>query len=174
MGAKMPFSFIRGYSFHFEDGDVEIEAWFSALSGLEKIHVNGDLVLSRRTFSGNSTNTFNIDGNEYSASLRVIDLLTGPIICTLTKNGLAYKRQRLTFSLLPKRNGKRSFFRGLIVCIVLGALLGVIYGTAKVFWQIPEVFFYISIAMLLLIVVAYECRAILSRVSARHEDEEVD
>ena len=53
------FSFLKGYSFLFDDDGRKIEAWFSALSGLEKVFVDGDLISSKRNVSTQTSNNFN-------------------------------------------------------------------------------------------------------------------
>lgn len=91
-------SLFCGYSFVFNQDGKQIEAWFSALSGLEKITVDGVLVSKRRNLSINSKNVFAIGSDEYATSLQTVNVLTGPFICTLTKNSKAVKRQKLLYS----------------------------------------------------------------------------
>ncbi len=91
-------SMFHGYSFVFNQDGKQIEAWFSALSGLEKITVDGVLISKRRNFSVNSKNEFAIGSDKYATSLQAVNVLTGPFVCTLTKNSKAVKRQKLLFS----------------------------------------------------------------------------
>lgn len=91
-------SIFHGYSFVFNQDGMQIEAWFSALSGLEKITVNGVLVSKRRNLSIHSKNSFAIGSDNYATSLQAENVLTGPFVCTLTKNNKAVKRQKLLFS----------------------------------------------------------------------------
>lgn len=117
-------SLLRGYSFSFEDEGNQIKAWFSALSGLEQVYVNGKLVASQRNFSKKSSNTFSISGNEYSTSMAAISILKGPFVCTLTKNGRVLKRQKLIFPDPEKKN--QPFFTRLWFWLIVGATFGVI------------------------------------------------
>lgn len=91
-------SLFHGYSFVFNQDGKQIEAWFSALSGLEKITVDGVLIAKRRNLSVNSKNVFAIGGDNYATNLQAVNVLTGPFICTLTKNSKAVKRQKLLYS----------------------------------------------------------------------------
>lgn len=91
-------SIFHGYSFVFNQDGKHIEAWFSALSGAEKIYVDGVLISKRRNLSVNSKNAFVIGTDNYATSLQAVNVLTGPFVCTLTKNNKAVKRQKLLFS----------------------------------------------------------------------------
>ena len=95
MSKKKVFSFLKGYTFSFEDEGNNIQAWFSALSGLEKVYVNGDLVTSQRNYSKKSSLSFSISGNAYTRHMEVTSLLKGPFVCTLTKNSRILQRQKL-------------------------------------------------------------------------------
>ena len=91
-------SIFHGYSFVFNQDGKHIEAWFSALSGAEKIYVDGVLISKRRNLSVNSKNAFVIGTDNYATSLQAVNVLTAPFVCTLTKNNKAVKRQKLLFS----------------------------------------------------------------------------
>ncbi len=119
------FSCIQGYSFTFEDNENHIKAWFSALSGKEKVFVNEKLVSAQRNFSRNSVNTFSVNNDVYSTSLNVENIFKGPFTCTLTKNDKPYKRKILMFQKVSKNGAKQSFMYGLIPYIALGLALGV-------------------------------------------------
>jgi len=88
----------HGYTFVFNQDGKQIEAWFSALSGLEKVSVDGVLVSKRRNLSINSKNVFAIGGDNYATSLQAVNVLAGPFVCTLIKNNKAVKRQKLLYS----------------------------------------------------------------------------
>lgn len=76
---------LHGYSFTFEDQGQSIRAWFSNWTGLEKVYVNDDLVLSRRTLSFSpKPNVFEVGGSEYSIALQ---MLADPMQATLLKDG---------------------------------------------------------------------------------------
>ena len=91
------FSFFRGYSFRFEDDSIVIEAWFSSLSGLEKVKVNTQLVAEQRNLSTNSSASFEVQGTSYKTNIEVESLFKGPFVCSLFKNGELFKQQRLVF-----------------------------------------------------------------------------
>ena len=151
MNKKKAFSITKGYSFTFREEEHQIEAWFSALSGLEKIYVNGELVSSQRNLSTNSTNTFKIGENKYSTNLQVISLFKGPFICTLSKNGGIYKSQRLIFPKSERKKNKMHFLLILLFCIGLG----VAFGMAKAFWQLSNESEYISVIVLFVVAFLY-------------------
>jgi hypothetical protein len=129
MGKEKIFSIRKGYTFSFEDEGNVIDAWFSTLSGLEKVYVNGELVSSQRNISTNSTNHFKIGVNEYSINLKAVSLLSGPLVCTLSKNGREYKRQKLVFPKLES-SAKVLFF-----ILILGVIS---LEFASSHWQLPK------------------------------------
>ncbi|WP_444942896.1 hypothetical protein ACJJIK_12280 [Microbulbifer sp. ZKSA006] len=154
MSKEKTFSFRKGYTFSFEDEGNVIEAWFSALSGLEKVYVNGELVSSQRNLSTDSTNSFSIGPNEYSTNLSVVSLFKGPFVCTLSKNGSEYKRQKLLFSKSDSSSKRQPFIARFSFFIVLGALL----GFARAYWQLPNESIYIFLAALFVAVFAYQIK----------------
>ncbi len=91
-------SMFHGYTFVFNQDGKQIEAWFSALSGLEKITVDGVLVSKRRSLSLKSKHEFVMGSDNYATNLQVVNALAGPFVCTLTKNNNPIKRQKLVYS----------------------------------------------------------------------------
>lgn len=155
MSNKKAFSFFKGYSFLFQEDENKIEAWFSAFSGLEKVYVNSVLTSSQRNLSTNSTNKFKIGDNEYTSNLNAISLLKGPVICTLSKNGKPYKRQKLLFPMANQKNNKFSF----LVRFMFFISIGVIFGVAKSYWQLPKETTYVFLAVLFVIVYFFSLKA---------------
>lgn len=152
MTTRKSFSFFRGYSFSFKTEGCYIEAWFSSFSGLEKVFVNGVLVSSQRNFSKDSTSAFKIGENEYSTTLQVKNLLKGPFVCTLSKNGTAFKRQRLVF---PQENNQSRKVPYLFQ-FLLFILLGIVFSVSKSFFDLPEASNYIFLSILFLLVFVYQ------------------
>ncbi len=111
-------SMFHGYSFVFNQDGKQIEAWFSALSGAEKVYVDGVLISARRNLSINSKNEFTVAGDTYVTSLEQVNVIMGPFICTLTKNDQVVKRQKLLFS----SSGSKWL---LFPAVLLGAIAGV-------------------------------------------------
>ena len=148
MSKDKKFSFTKGFTFFFEDEGCTIDAWFSAFSGLEKVYVNGELISSQRTLSTDSTNSFNVGANEYSTNLNTASLLKGPFVCTLIKNGKAYRRQKLLFPKAKPSSKGMSFLVSFLLFIVLGTL----FGFARSYWQLPSESIYIFMAVLSVIV----------------------
>mgnify|MGYP003576197541 CR=1 FL=1 len=99
MDKKKSFRLTKGLAFTFFDGDVEIEAWFSNLTGKEEVYVNGELRCSKRSFSvTTSTNDFNVNGNKYSVSMNLDDFWKSKFYCTLNKNGKLFQRKQMVFT----------------------------------------------------------------------------
>jgi len=90
-------SVVKGCSFVFAVEGQEIVAWFSSISGLEKIFVDGALVSLQRNFSKDSNNYFTLGENEYSINLHVVSLFSGPFVCSLKKNSLDYRGKNWFF-----------------------------------------------------------------------------
>ena len=145
------FSLVKGYTFTFEDEGSSIDAWFSALSGLEKIYVNGELLSSQRNLSINSSHSFNIGANRYSTQFKVKSLLKGPFICTLNKNGQAYKQQNLVFH-QPKPLLS-------VMIILLCIALSVLFGFAKAHWSLPAASAPLFTALIALILISYRIKS---------------
>jgi len=154
MSRKKAFSFTKGCSFSFEEDDRQVEAWFSVVSGLEKVYVDGELVSSQRNFSKNSTNSFKLGENEYSITLEAVSLFKGPFVCTLSKNGKAYKRQKLIY---PKaiKTGKKSHF---VLRLIFFVGVGVAFGLLKADLQLPEASIYIFVAVLFITEFVYQLK----------------
>ena len=150
MSNKKAFGFLKGYSFLFEDDGCKIEAWFSTFSGLEKVFVNGDLVASKRSFSKKTENIFMIGENKYSTTMTTVSLMRGPSICTLYKNGKEYKRKKLVF---PANENRKT--RSFILMILFFVTLGVGYGIAESYYELPGYLFFIFLAALYLFLKTY-------------------
>ena len=118
------FSYIKGYSFHFDDQGHQIEAWFSCLSGREKLLVDGELIKQQRSISRHSVTGFTIDGQAYKLNMDVVSLLTGPFVCTLSKNGQPIKRQKLVFPESDKDSAKSPGNWKLLPLMAAGAVAG--------------------------------------------------
>lgn len=144
MSTEKIFSIVKGYTFSFEEEGNVIDAWFSTFSGLEKVYVNGELVSSQRTLSTNSTNSFNIGENEYSTNLKAVSLLKGPVVCTLSKNGREYKRQKMIF---PKFDPSAKILFFTLILVV------VFFEFASLHWQLPR--YYIVIFFIVVFIVAF-------------------
>ena len=143
MNSKKVFSFTKGYTFSFEEDGVTIDAWFSAITGLEKVFINGNLVSSQRNISTNSTNSFSIGENEYSTNLNAV-----------SKNGKEYKRQNLVFPKAEESSKRLPF----IVKFSFFIFLGICLGLARSFWQLPKESIYVFIVLIFVVVFMYYFR----------------
>ncbi len=130
MSDSNQFSYFKGYSFRFEDDTNIIEPWFSALSGLEKVSVNNQLVAKQRNLSTNSSTSFEIQGNSYKTNLEVKSLFKGPYVCSLFKNGELFKQQQLVFQ---DPSHKKPWYSKLWFALFVGLGLGV----SSAYFRIP-------------------------------------
>ena len=80
MSNEAVFSFLKGYSFSFKVDEHDIDVWFSSLSGLEKVYVDNELVAKQRNFSRKSTQSFTINGVEYTTELSAESITQGPFV----------------------------------------------------------------------------------------------
>lgn len=80
--------FKDGFNFNFKVGDHLIHAWGSAKSGKELVHVDGQVVSDKRSFSRRSVHTFNLDNDSYEIEFQTVSLLTGELHCSLIKDGV--------------------------------------------------------------------------------------
>ena len=169
MSEKKSFSFLKGYSFSFDDGGRKIEAWFSAFSGMEKVFVDGNLVSSQRTLSTESSHNFSIGEDCYSTSMNAVSLFRGPFLCTLSKNGKEFKRQKLVYN----ARGKLSYWLWSLFYLVFYLALFIAFAVAKAYWRFPQeayllfLFFLVLVAALFL---AYRLRKETSNVEIVDEE----
>mgnify|MGYP006075183233 CR=1 FL=1 len=140
-------SVVKGCSFVFAVEGQEIVAWFSSISGLEKIFVDGALVSLQRNFSKDSNNYFTLGENEYSINLHVVSLFSGPFVCSLKKNSLDYRRQKLVFPQPLRSLWKLLLLTGLPIFIIFAALIAhfSMYGVPL---QDHTYYFFIALALL--------------------------
>lgn len=163
MSMENTFSVIKGYTFSFEDEGTVINAWFSTWSGHEKVYVNDELVSSQRNISTNSTNYFKIGTNEYSTNLKAAGLLKGILVCTLSKNGREYKRQKLVF---PKLESS------LIVLFSIVALMVVAFEFASSHWQLPKYYIFGFLFFVFVVSSVYDWKNRYNR-KIKFENEEI-
>lgn len=161
MSEKKSFSFLKGYSFSFEDEGRKIESWFSALSGQEKVFMDGTLVSSKINISKAAFHEFSIAEDSYSTKLTTVDPFRGPFECTLSKNGKEIKRQKLIFPPAPSLKStfrKISYWLSCLFYLLLYSLVIFAFVLAKVYWNLPEesyLAFFIVLLVLSFAIVAY-------------------
>ena len=148
------FSFRKGYTFSFEEEGNAIDAWFSAFSGLEKVYLNGELVCCQRNLSTDSTNSFYIGAKEYSTNLNAVSVLKGPFVCTLSKNGKEYKRQKLVFLNSNSSLKDLHYISRMSFFIALGTSFGFAYS----YWQLPKESMFVFLVILSVMVFAYHLK----------------
>lgn len=119
------FSITKGLSFYFDDEGAEIYARFSTLTGLEEIHIDGNLAYSKRNFSIDSSIRFTSGKTRYKITLIPIDPFKGPIVCTLSKDGTEYQRQIMVFTSMSQNTGNQNFFTASIFLTFLAVLSGI-------------------------------------------------
>ena len=108
---KRTFSCFSGYSFTFDLEGNEVVAWFSMISGREKVFVNGTLLASQSNYNFKSKNIIEINGKKYRIELTISSVIKGPIVCTLYHENTSLKRQHLEFS-------KTNLFRMMVYFLI--------------------------------------------------------
>jgi hypothetical protein len=110
-------SFARGFWFVFHDGGRAIRAWGSAFSGLERIYLDNAIVSEGRNLKREGIHQFSIDGVGYSITFRTSNVLKGPLVCRLEKNGLVIKSLSCSY----RRNVPMliAFFGAMVAIVVL-------------------------------------------------------
>jgi len=144
MRQKKEFSWTQGFTFRFNDEGRDIEAWYSSISGQEKIFIDGALASRQRSFSTKSEQNFSIGDNHYSTQLKSTNLFKGPFVCTLRKNNQVYARKKLVFPPAPRG---WSFIYSTLVPLALVTAI----GAAQVYWQLPEPLAFIAIVAALIL-----------------------
>lgn len=168
MSEKKLYSFLKGYSFTFDDDGREIKAWFSVFSGKEKVFVDGNLISSKRTFSRDSSHKFSIGNDNYSTHMDAVSHFRGPLLCTLCKNGKEMKRQKLFLPTLKNNMRKRSLFY-----LLFYSVLFIAFAVAKAFWRFPQgayivfLFFLVLVAFIFLV---YRIKEICSKIEIIDEE----
>lgn len=84
-----------GLSLNFQQDGSIITAWYSYLSGKEKLFVNEMLVTSRRNYGYYSRVYFDHEGHKYSIRLENPLTTDGKLFCTLSKNGKDVQRKKV-------------------------------------------------------------------------------
>ncbi len=110
-------SLLKGYWFIFKDGDREIAAQASALSGRERVFIDGHLVSRKRSLTLTSSHQFLWKGSTYVLVFHVPRLLAAQLECSLTKDNILVERFKTSYKF--KRKMLKLFFSALA-----GALLG--------------------------------------------------
>lgn len=137
MSKPKAFSFLKGYSFTFDDEGRNIEAWFSSLSGSEKVFVDGTLVSSTRNITTRSSNNFQIGEDSYNTSLKMVSIFKGPVVCTLSKNGEEIKRQKLVYPPHKYDLKKPAYWFELLIYLAAFSLISVgVFVFALNYWQL--------------------------------------
>ncbi|MEC9342103.1 MAG: hypothetical protein VX663_11520 [Pseudomonadota bacterium] len=138
-------SFLSGLWFVFQDsGRRRIGVWCGALSGNQKVVVDGEVVSTQRHVLRGATHTFTRQNDEYQVTLSSESLTNGIFDCILTKNGLPVGHQRALFT-PPKSSGYRLVTSVLVTAAIL---LGWWFGVTS--WQLAT---FVPGALLLFIVV---------------------
>jgi len=143
----------KGVSFKFEDMGNQINLKSKPFSGLEEVFLNGELISSKKSFSKNSSASFEIGKDVYSLDLRIVSMLKGPIICTLNKNGNPHKKKQIVFK---HSEGKGELNNGSFLKYTLFALLGILIVVVKIYWNLPFESFYYLLGAVFITYFVYE------------------
>ena len=108
-----------GYEFYFFDAGYEIFAHGSSWSGKETVFLNDKEVSSIRNFGRRSVHHFNIEQDQYELEFNMVKMMRGELHCTLIKNGVHFKTQKLSVY-----QSSRSLYKYLIGGFIIGAITG--------------------------------------------------
>jgi hypothetical protein len=143
-------SLLKGFWFIFRDGDREIAAHGSALSGRERIFVNGQLVSEKRSLSMTSRHQFSWEENMYEIMFHIPRILAGRMECSLMKDGIFVECFKTSYK-----------FKFKIAKIVTATLAGALLGFTFAYFRLPLWPMLILCACLFFLVVARETNNIV-------------
>jgi hypothetical protein len=118
-------SYRGGFNYEFIIEEHKINVRCSSFSGKESVYVDGELVVTGRSFRRKSSHNFTINNDHYEVELNVVDMLKGETHCTLIKNDVhvrTIKQALLAKNQLSTNNplGKLYIF----VAFILGGASG--------------------------------------------------
>jgi len=117
-------TFKHGYIFIIKDGDNEIMAHCSALSGMEEIYYNDDIISKKRSLRITSPHIFKIKEHHYTVVFKVKDIWRGRVVCTVEKDGKLISREEKSFY----KGNNLKFFGILFFLLALGIIVGYSFG----------------------------------------------
>jgi hypothetical protein len=119
MNENTKVSLTKGYWFYFEDAGLKITAFGSGFSGKEIIYINDEIVSEKRNYRIKSTHCFDYAGNTYEVSFEMKNMLTGELVCSLTKNKeLLHTESKAYFS--KKNVGITSMLQLFLISVLFG------------------------------------------------------
>jgi hypothetical protein len=145
-------SLLKGYWFIFKDGDQLIAANGSALTGQERIFVNGQLVSKKRTLNLTSIHSFSWEENVYDVKFYMPRLLAGKLDCSLTKNGVLIECLKTSYK-----------FKSRIPKIISAAVVGGLLGFFTAYYYLPFWPLIILCGLIIIIVMNLETRNVVIR-----------
>lgn len=147
MEQESSFSWIHGVSFCFSVGRHNVEAWYSSISGSERLSVDSKVVYSQRSFLTNSSNTFHLDGVEYAVRLRVGSSFKGLYVFEVLKEGDVCQRQKVSFNF----GGRWRRLGIMFLLVIIGAVIESVF-------LLPVLSNHLVIAMIIAAVVTYDLK----------------
>jgi uncharacterized membrane protein len=143
-------SLSKGFWFIFRDGEREIAAHGSAISGQERIFVNGELISEKRSLSKTSEHQFTVGNNTYIVMFLVPQILQGKMECSLIKDGRCIQ----AFRTYPQHKFK-------IVRALVALLVGAICGLLLSFFKLPFWLMFFVVAIYVAIVISQETKNVV-------------
>ncbi len=117
-------TFKHGYIFIIKDGDNEIMAHCSALSGMEEIYYNDDIISKKRSLRITSPHTFKIKDHNYTVIFKVTNIWRGRVTCTVEKDGELIGSEEKSFY----KGSNLKIFGILFLLLALGVIVGYSFG----------------------------------------------
>jgi hypothetical protein len=119
-------SLSKGFWFIFRDGERQISAHGSAITGQEQIFVNGELISEKRSLSKTSEHQFTVNENIYKVIFFVPQILQGKMECSLIKDGQCIRVFKTSYK-----------YKFRIVKFLFGLLIGAAIGFLLAFFKLP-------------------------------------
>lgn len=147
-------SLFRGLWFIFRDGKQEIAAYYSAITGQERMFINGELISKKTSLSRTSEHQFSVNGNIYKTIFYAPQMLEREIKCFLIKDGKCIKGFKTSYKY------KFRIFN-FIAKLLIGLLGGAVIGYLFAFFNLPLWLFVFTVLILVLIGILQETKKIV-------------
>jgi hypothetical protein len=118
----------KGYWFYFEDAGLKITAFGSGFSGKEIVYINDEIVSEKRNYRFKSTHYIQHNGARYKVSFEMKNMITGELICSLTKNNELLHTESKAY--ISNKNG--SGYKTLLWIFLIGLVAGIGFFSAGI------------------------------------------
>jgi hypothetical protein len=131
------FTTLGGTWFVFRDGDRVIAA-HNSNSAKERIFVNGELILKKRSINWRSENYFDLDNNSYKLTFITAKTLMA-IECHLTKDGMCIGRLKAYVRYRSNISAPAKFLIFGLAGLTIGLLINFLVQSFQIDWLFPSI-----------------------------------